>query len=585
MENLLHAPDPNPFDNDDLLVFRVGKHRFCTHSFVVITALNPVPVTSVPLTPDAVKGVINYDNKATPVWCLRTYFNTKDFERNDTGEIIITKFIDGIAGFWVDETLGNICINKPKFQTFGNYLGKNMPVNKFLLHEDQMLFFVDFEQLYLEIDKERKSIATSKPQTTEQPVTIKNHTLSGQKIPESVKHKATPNNELSVNKQSKPAQSDPSHTPTVDVTTQNEQPVLQKNSPYQGKSSDPAKKVFIKANKKDAFKSAAPLSTNSISQPATGGIRVKRERLIPNSPNEQSSVSNQKASKPTETVPQRRPYSDGFKQNNIPSNRGNIDKYRDVADNGKHSQPRSTQPQNYKSQYKYINQKNLPTPESGNSKVGFILLSIFALASFVCFLWFDSNSLNNNLIANRAVAPDAQSKINEPVAFNSDELSKEPGIENRNPPITSRASQNIGDIRNDKHKKVSGQTSGKMRLANQMSPYPTEHQHKHSDTKQAVKHRKIKNIAIAKHQQKNNGHPSTKQRPTILPTNSWQTSERTYIVKKGDTLWDIANTTLGDPLLYLQLSNKSNVENPDIIYPGDILYISTTTTEPDQPDK
>ena len=60
-------------------------------------------------------------------------------------------------------------------------------------------------------------------------------------------------------------------------------------------------------------------------------------------------------------------------------------------------------------------------------------------------------------------------------------------------------------------------------------------------------------------------------------------SDASYIVKKGDTLWDLAFTFLGDPFLWPQIWNANpSITNPDLIYPGFSLSIpgrtSTNTT-------
>lgn len=46
-----------------------------------------------------------------------------------------------------------------------------------------------------------------------------------------------------------------------------------------------------------------------------------------------------------------------------------------------------------------------------------------------------------------------------------------------------------------------------------------------------------------------------------------------HVVKKGDTLWDIAEHYLNDPFKYPELAELSEIENPDLIYPGEIVRI------------
>jgi len=50
---------------------------------------------------------------------------------------------------------------------------------------------------------------------------------------------------------------------------------------------------------------------------------------------------------------------------------------------------------------------------------------------------------------------------------------------------------------------------------------------------------------------------------------------RTYTVKGGDTLWAIAKRELGSPLAWPDLwgVNREQIENPDLIYPDQVLHL------------
>lgn len=55
----------------------------------------------------------------------------------------------------------------------------------------------------------------------------------------------------------------------------------------------------------------------------------------------------------------------------------------------------------------------------------------------------------------------------------------------------------------------------------------------------------------------------------------------TYVVKKGDTLWDISALYLREPWLWPKLWNTNpQIDNPHLIYPGDILALRWENGQP-----
>lgn len=55
----------------------------------------------------------------------------------------------------------------------------------------------------------------------------------------------------------------------------------------------------------------------------------------------------------------------------------------------------------------------------------------------------------------------------------------------------------------------------------------------------------------------------------------------TYVVQKGDTLWDISGQYLAEPWLWPRLWNiNPQIANPHWIYPGDVLHLSWVNGEP-----
>lgn len=48
-----------------------------------------------------------------------------------------------------------------------------------------------------------------------------------------------------------------------------------------------------------------------------------------------------------------------------------------------------------------------------------------------------------------------------------------------------------------------------------------------------------------------------------------------YVVKRGDTLWDIARKYLGSGTKYPQIAQENGIKNPNLIYPGQVFRITT----------
>jgi LysM repeat protein len=48
---------------------------------------------------------------------------------------------------------------------------------------------------------------------------------------------------------------------------------------------------------------------------------------------------------------------------------------------------------------------------------------------------------------------------------------------------------------------------------------------------------------------------------------------KTYVVKRGDTLWGICKKNLGDGSKYVKVAKANGIKNPNLIYPGQVIKL------------
>lgn len=77
--------------------------------------------------------------------------------------------------------------------------------------------------------------------------------------------------------------------------------------------------------------------------------------------------------------------------------------------------------------------------------------------------------------------------------------------------------------------------------------------------------------------------PTRKPEPTIVPQSPPAEGEVRHLVKKGDTLWDIAKAYLKDPFRWPEVFQRNTdiVENPHWIYPGEVIRIANGEVRPE----
>lgn len=69
--------------------------------------------------------------------------------------------------------------------------------------------------------------------------------------------------------------------------------------------------------------------------------------------------------------------------------------------------------------------------------------------------------------------------------------------------------------------------------------------------------------------------------PSTLPAQLSPDAPDTYVVQPGDTLWDIAGRFLAEPWRWREVwKANSDLRDPDLIYPGDVLRLTMVDGEP-----
>lgn len=70
----------------------------------------------------------------------------------------------------------------------------------------------------------------------------------------------------------------------------------------------------------------------------------------------------------------------------------------------------------------------------------------------------------------------------------------------------------------------------------------------------------------------------------VLPVAALQLKDnapQTYVVERGDTLWDIASIFLSEPWLWPELwRTNTQIDNPHLIYPGDVIVVGMVNGKP-----
>ena len=142
-------------------------------------------IRSVPLTPGSVSGVFSHRGKIAVVISLKRKFGLKESDDRSAGQLIISRLNSGLKAFRVDEVLDIIPASELNFSTLPAF-GQITAFDQFAVKNDEIILPTDFELLFrLEESKELsdslKSVAkTLKPELDfDKPVSDKDIPVSG----------------------------------------------------------------------------------------------------------------------------------------------------------------------------------------------------------------------------------------------------------------------------------------------------------------------------------------------------------------------------------------------------------------------
>ena len=152
-------------DHNALLVFRVGNSNFCTNTSSVVSMIEPPPINKLPLTPPSFAGIIDFYESATPIICLRRYFNEFVDSRQGKGVIIIARNGARFCGYWVDEAVDMISMKNTDFHDRDPVFSDTL-VKQFVTNDDQLLLYVDLDRLYKEVTGQSLAEEPQRPADT-----------------------------------------------------------------------------------------------------------------------------------------------------------------------------------------------------------------------------------------------------------------------------------------------------------------------------------------------------------------------------------------------------------------------------------
>ncbi len=183
-------------NDNSFLTFRVEPYHLAVPAVDVEAIITMPKINSVPLTPGSVSGVFSHRGKITVVISLKRKFGLKESDDPSAGQLIISQISTGLTGFKVDEVLDIIPAAELNFSTLPE-IGMITAFDRFAVKNDEIILPTDFELLFRledsdELADSMKSLASAlKPKSdSDKPVPGESITVSENKAQTTLEDKA-----------------------------------------------------------------------------------------------------------------------------------------------------------------------------------------------------------------------------------------------------------------------------------------------------------------------------------------------------------------------------------------------------------
>lgn len=608
--------------DEALLEFTVGPFRFCAPALDVEAIISPPDMIQVPLSTDIVAGCFVHQNRTVTVLSMHNKFGLP-FTRNENETHIILATVDnGLKGFWVDQAIEVMQLNSLNNIT-DYYLHEDKAYSSFLARDEDILLKTSFQRLYrcarsrlywtacLETSKtvavsedDSATLATmgavsssgisKKDQAavaanTAQPGTIDtdNNDIAAKPAVNNRINSINSNDDetsdaKSVARHTKPSSEQAAHKLVANADyTANSHPVIKQKSDETPHSEGAiSNKLTHPYKKADNTGVAAPASNPYRQNTSSPGPAGSRHRTAINKPasSEGAATKHTNTSTKNDRLPAAASYA--YSPSRLLS---------EVPDaSSDHSSTARDAMRTQQWQAQSYNRNATSKSDHENNKRNLLPLAAALLA--LCALGLGSMYLLDDGAGPAIKHPGKVTGTRESSPYTAARTTDKPPEQHasasesgagQNTVGTNTATANNADMESHNN---DNQADHSMDTANLIESTPADTAQLEKDTLNelaqadaiAVPSTNPRVIELHVNEQPDsplaaitNPEPVTHQQYSVLGI-----QEFTHIVVKGDTLWHITWRYLGNPYRYPELAESSQINNPHLIYPGDVIRIT-----------